>query len=103
MATIVRGTTPEIEIVFKETDPHVLAKAVLTLSKGTDDVLSRDLSTATISGKSVSWELTQEETLALNKDDSLSVVCVWVTNEAVRGQSKTAIVYVAETPINEVL
>lgn len=103
MATIVRGTTPEIEIIFKETDPHVLAKAVLTFSKGTDDVLSRDLSTANISGKSVSWELTQEETLALNNGDSLSVTCVWVTNSGVRGQSKTAVFYIGDTPINEVL
>lgn len=104
MATIIRGTTPEIEIVFNATDPRTFDTAVLTVCKGATTILTRDLSSAdSVTGQSVKWSLTQEETLSLTNGDSLSVTCVWVTSDGVRGQSKTAVFYISDTPINEVL
>lgn len=95
---IIRGTTPTIEIKFTSTAPSTLTQAVLTVG-----TLTKELDTAEISGMSLKWTLTQEETLALTSGEILCIICTWLTRDGIRGQSKTATSAVADTPVNEVM
>lgn len=98
MNNIIRGTTPTISITFNATNPADIVNASLNVG-----LISRDLSTAQINGRALTWTLTQEETLTLQVGNTIKIVCVWVTRDGTRGQSYTGFAKVDATPVNEVM
>lgn len=88
MVTIALGTTPTILINLNTVSPENFVIADLTIKKGRDIVLTRNIDTASISGKRIEWKLTQKETLALSASASYKVMCNWVTADGTRGITK---------------
>ena len=99
---IIRGTTPTIEIAFSTITPSELDAAVLVIEcAGNKQELGLDR--ADLGAHSLIYTLTQSETLAFPEGQTALITCVWLTNGGVRGQSRTAAVYITNTPKNEVM
>ncbi len=62
---IPRGTTAVIKYVFKVIDPADITVCYLTISQG-DVKIEKDLDDAEVGTDSLTWYLTQAETLSLN-------------------------------------
>ena len=93
MAAIIRATTPKITFKYKTVDVSDIAKTVLTIKQNGTTVVERDETTMTTdtTEKTISWILTQEETLSLMPKRKSEAVCDWVLTDGTRGRS-----YVAE-------
>lgn len=104
MDEIIRGTTPTITFSFSSVRPSDISAAYLTISGiyNTDSV-SRDLDSATVSSDSLSWTLTQEETLRLTAGGPVQVLCDWKLSDGTRGRSKAATLKIGDTGKNEVI
>lgn len=77
---IARGTTPTIEYTFTIVDTSNITKAYLTIKQGRTTI-EKDLSEATIGEGSLSWTLTQEETLALSTKAFADIQCRYKTSD----------------------
>ena len=64
---ITRGSTPTIEFSFKTVSPKDMETAYLTIKQNSFTKIEKDISQATVNDTTISWELTQEETLRINK------------------------------------
>ena len=62
---IPRGTTAVIKYTFKTIDPDDIAVCYLTIVQG-DVTIEKELSDATVGTDSLTWYLTQTETLRLD-------------------------------------
>lgn len=103
MAQIIRGTTPTISFQYSDITVSDITKAILSLKQSGQTVIERDLTTATISEDSISWELTQAETLTLNASRNVSIVCDWLLSSGVRGRSNILSADVGEAGKDEVI
>lgn len=63
---ITRGTTPTITYSFKVVNPSDIEIAFLTITQAGKKMAELALASAVVGESSVSWQLTQAETLALN-------------------------------------
>ena len=99
---IVVGTTPTITYTFKSVAPSDITTAVLTIRKAGKIVLTKDLWKATVAESSISWTLTQAETLAIGTGDA-EMMLNWVTNQGVRGIGKRETVVFVRNHITEVM
>lgn len=88
MINIALGTTPTILITLDTVNPEDFVIADLTIKKENEIVLTRHIDTASISGKKISWKLTQKETLAFSILGSYKVMCNWVMADGTRGITK---------------
>lgn len=98
---IVKGTTPTIEVKFSIVDPTTITAAILTISANSIIVLQKELTDATVGTNSLSWTLTQSETLQLA--GRAIVMLNWLTSEGVRGVSESKMVWFSQNPVNEVM
>ena len=87
MAKIIRGTTPTITYNFNTIRVANITSAYLTIKQSGRTVLEKTLSDAIIGDKSLSWTLTQAETLAFTEKD-VSIMVNWLLNEGTRGATK---------------
>lgn len=89
MAAIIRATTPKITFKFKTVDVDDIAKTVLTIKQNGTTVVERDETTMTTDSDdaTISWILTQEETLSLMPKRKAEAVCDWVLTDGTRGRS----------------
>lgn len=101
--SIIRGTTPTIEIIFSTVDVANITVAVLTFDIGGTTIFEKELAAATLGTSSLIWTLEQAETLSLTANRTAAVICTWLTSGGTRGQSKTLYMTVTDTPINEVM
>ena len=87
VGTIIRGTTPTIKYTFKKIDVEDITTAYLTILISGNIKIEKDISTATIENKYISWTLTQEETLSMTSN---KVTCQlnWKLSNGTRGASK---------------
>ena len=99
---IVRGSTPTIQIKFKTVDVRQLTKAVLVIKQCEMPVIALNEERCTIDEESgsISFKLTQTETLELNKYKLAVLSCDWLCNDGTRGRSKELACRV-EDPANE--
>lgn len=88
MVNIALGTTPTILINLNTVSPENFVIADLTIKKGRDIVLTRNIDTASIEDSQISWKLTQKETLKLTTIASYKIMCNWVTADGTRGITK---------------
>lgn len=92
---IIKGTTPTIIFTFLTIDPANITDAYLTV-KG-DVSFEKDISRAVKDENTLSWTLTQVETLSLVVNKPVTIYCDWVTLDGTRGRSKAATAMVAPT------
>ena len=102
MNEIVSGTTPTITYTFNQVRPSEITSAVLTAKRRGVIVLEKNLAAATVTEESISWTLTQEETLALGIG-AVEIMLNWLDANGKRGVGKTATVNVTPNHIREVM
>lgn len=101
MAVIINGTTPTITYKFKHVEVSNIAKAILTIKKSSRIAIEKTLADATVGEDTISWRLTQSQTLAVLGD--AEVMINWVTSEGVRGASNKTLLLFAGNHIMEVV
>ena len=72
---IIRGTTPPIRFTFSDVSPLEMTAAFLTVHQN-DVTIEKELSSASsVTDNIIEWQLTQEETLALEAGRLAQVQC----------------------------
>lgn len=102
MTTIVIGTTPTITYTFKVVPVSSIVTAILTIKQRTGIVIKKTLADATVGENSLSWDLSQEETLAIGARGA-TLMLNWLTADGVRGASKEEAVNGVNNHIREVM
>lgn len=102
MIKITVGTTPTIIYTFHIVSPSDFTQAVLTIKKHNAIYLRKNLEDAVVGENSLSWMLTQDETLGLGKTDATMMVN-WLTADGVRGASVESHLTGVSNHINEVM
>lgn len=102
MISITIGTTPTITYTFSLVSPADFASAILTIKRNNNIVIRKELPDAEVGEASVSWTLTQAETLLLGTGQS-KMMCNWLTNTGVRGASPETVVQGVTNHIAEVI
>lgn len=100
---IIRGTTPVIEFTYSDVDVVDITVAKLVIKQSGNIKIERDLSTATAGESSISWRLTQEETLSLENKKQVTIVCDWKLSNGTRGRSNVLTTETGEPGKNEVI
>ena len=85
MKKIIRGTTPTIQYTFNTVNVANFVAAILTIKRGNATVIEKDLSSATVGTKTLTWKLSQEETLSASGDASMMLN--WKLTDGTRGAS----------------
>lgn len=78
---IVRGTTPTVRINFSAVDTANIAVAYLTIKQNGMELISKDLSEATVEEGYLAWNLTQEETLSMSSRCDITIQCRYRLND----------------------
>lgn len=103
MADIIIGTTPTITYTFKIVKPAEIRIALLTIISSSKTILiEKTLDNATIGENSLSWTLTQEETLSLGTKGA-KMMLNWVTADGKRGASVETVIKGTANHIAEVI
>lgn len=102
MTSIVVGTTPTIKFTFSRVNPADIVNAVLTVKQYKNIVLRKDLTSVVMDNDSLSWTLTQQETLAIGEGKA-DIMLNWVDNNGIRGVSANNQIMFVANHINEVM
>ena len=103
MADIIRGTTPTIKFIFDTISIQSITTAYFLIKSGSKIIIEKDLSEATTGSNSLSWKLTQEESLLLSAGNTVTVMCDWKLADGTRGRSKIESCKVAPAGKGEVI
>ena len=96
---IQRGTTPTITIAYRVVDVHQISVAWLTIHQcGYPFRIERDLSSAAVDQNTLSWTLTQEETLRLSARVAARIQCRYLLADGTAGSSPSYSV-----PVDDIL
>lgn len=87
MVFIIIGTTPTITYKFKIVFPSDFRACILTIKCNGQILIEKTLADAEIGTDSVSWTLSQSETLSLGTRVG-KMMCNWVTQDGTRGASE---------------
>ena len=82
---IIKGTTPVIRFLLRQTDPADITDAYLTI-RDAMTTLSKGFSAMETGEDYIQWKLTQAETLALTGETSLQMN--FLTSDGTRGASQ---------------
>lgn len=102
MKRIIIGTTPTITYTFKVVPVDSITDAILTIKERGTVIIEKDLSDATVGTNTLSWTLTQEETLLIGVK-SASIMLNWLTADGTRGASREEVVNGVNNHIREVM
>ena len=102
MTRIIIGTTPTITYTFKVVPVSTITKAVLTVKERGVNIIEKDLSDATVGEDTLSWTLTQEETLDIGVK-SASIMLNWKLRDGTRGASKEEVITGVNNHVREVM
>ena len=102
MNKIIIGTTPTITYRFKVVDVSEITVAILTIKERGVNIIEKTLSDATIGENSLSWTLTQEETLSIGARTA-TMMLNWVTEDGTRGASEQVFITGGDNHIREVI
>lgn len=102
MINIIIGTTPTITYTFSLVTPADFASAILTIKRNNNIVVRKELSDAEVGETSVSWTLTQAETLLLGPGQS-KMMCNWIKRDGIRGASPEVEIHGVANHISEVI
>lgn len=98
---LIRGTTPTIEFVYTDISVGDIVKAVLTIKQDRRTIIEKSIEDATVSTNSVSWVLSQKDTLLLREKKDAHIMCDWKLNSGLRGRSVVLIADVEDSGKNE--
>lgn len=85
---LMRGTTPTITMTYKTVDVSSIAEAWLTIKQSASGTtINKELSTATVGEKSLSWTLTQKETLQIKTNGNVQIQCRYLLQDGTAGGS----------------
>ena len=101
MAAIIKGTTPTIIYTFNEISVANIVTAVLTIKRGTNIIIEKTLAASTVGENSLSWKLSQEESLSVS--GNAEMMLNWVLVDGTRGASKATAVTFAPNHKEEVI
>ena len=87
MTQIIIGTTPTITYTFHTVSVSDLTKAILTIKSMGQVILEKTLADAVVGEDSLSWTLTQQETLNIGIRSG-KMMLNWLTNSGTRGASE---------------
>jgi len=102
MTKIIIGTTPTITYKFKVVDVADITVAILTIKERGVNIIELNLSDATVGEDSLSWTLTQEETLLIGARTA-TMMLNWKTEDGTRGASEQVFVTGGDNHIREVI
>lgn len=102
MTKIIIGTTPTITYKFKVVDVSEITVAILTIKERGVNIIELNLSDATVGEDSLSWTLTQEETLLIGARTA-TMMLNWKTEDGTRGASEEVFITGANNHIREVI
>lgn len=91
MTQIIIGTTPTITYTFRTVSVSELSKAILTIKVAGQVILEKTLADATIGEDSLSWTLTQQETLDIGTRSG-KMMLNWLTASGTRGASAETVI-----------
>lgn len=105
MAAIIRGTTPTVQFTFKKIDVDDIAVAYISVKQNKAPVIEQDLTEATVSSQdnTITWRLTQDQTLLLSTARNAKIVCDWRLDDGTRGRSATLEVSIDNPGKDEVI
>ena len=102
MAQIIRGTTPTIQFTFAHVTVSNIGTAIFTIKQFGEILVEKDKTEATIGQKTMSWTLSQEESLSLAYG-VCTVMINWLLADGTRGASKLYNIEVTANHILEVI
>lgn len=102
MIEIIIGTTPTIIYKFKIVSPADFVTAILTIKSMGMIIIEKTLADATAGEDSLSWTLTQEETLLIGTR-SCKMMLNWVTHSGKRGASEETTIVGVSNHVREVI
>lgn len=102
MTQIVIGTTPTITYKFKIVSPADFRTAILTIKCNGQLILEKTLADAVVGEDSLSWTLSQEETLNIGTR-SCKMMLNWVTQSGKRGASEETEIMGVSNHVREVI
>lgn len=102
MTQIIIGTTPTITYTLKIVPVNSIVKAVLTVKERGVNIIEKDLTDATVGDDTLSWTLTQEETLQLGTKTA-TMMLNWKTEDGTRGASKEEVITGVNNHVREVI
>lgn len=87
MADIIRGTTPTIIYNMQTVAVSDIAVAFLTIKSNSSIIIQKSLEDAEVGETSLSWTLTQAETLSFEANQHAKMMLNWRLAEGTRGAS----------------
>ncbi len=103
MEQIAKWTTPSIIYRPSTISPSDIRTAVLCVKQHAKVVIEKDLTTALVEEKQVTWKLTQEETGSLVECKECAIGVDWVLNDGTRGRSNVGTFMVVGSGKDEAL
>lgn len=100
---IIRGTTPTIIFTFSQIRISDITVAYLVIKQSNKPLIEKDISEALIDETSISWKLTQEETLGLSANRESVIYCDWKLTDGTRGRSTVRTENTENSGKNEVI
>lgn len=102
MLNFIIGTTPTITYKFKVVSPSDITTAILSIKSQNQNMLTKTLADASVGADSLSWTLTQEETLAIGAR-TVKMMLNWKTADGTRGASAETMIQGVQNHIREVI
>lgn len=102
MIKIIIGTTPTITYKFKIVSPSDFRDCILTIKSNSQIILEKALADATIGEDSLSWTLTQQETLNIGTRSG-KMMLNWLTHSGKRGASEETVIQGVSNHVREVI
>ena len=99
---IIRGTTPILVFTFSDVSVSDIDTAILTIKQNGTTIITKDLTDATTAAHTISWQLSQTDTLSLNCWTA-NVYCDWKLANGVRGASSPFNIGVVTSGVSEVI
>lgn len=85
---IMRGTTPSITMTYRTVDVSTIVEAWLTIKQDVPQtVINKDLSAAEVGASTLTWYLTQEDTLRIKNGRNVQIQCRYLLQDGTAGGS----------------
>lgn len=85
---IIRGTTPSIIYKFDIIEPENISVCYLTIKQKCETIIEKTLQDAVVTSESITFRLTQQDTLKLVSPYTCQIVLDWKTTSGIRGRSE---------------
>lgn len=102
MTKIIIGTTPTITYKFNVVSVSDIVSAILTIKERGTTIIEKSLADASIGEDTLSWTLTQQETLDMGAK-SASIMLNWKLRDGTRGASKEEVIMGVDNHVREVM